>query len=554
MPVPLDWFRRWRIITACLALAFAAAPAAAQVRTAPTPVSGAGRASVASPANGSARPSSDPRLAAFDPPTRMLIEMELRDAPPAERDEWLSLLATVDRDQVPHLLEARRRASTGRLKSGGTPLQSPNRSRATSSPPAAVSGADRGRSASNQPTPAPVSATSGPTQNVSSTMPGYGAAPPTASSAPSTPAPAPSVTAMPAPSVESAALNPAATNGSPPAAHGGFLSSFRREHESDRSVSQTAYLPTGSAGTPQDETSATTAPPGAGDEPAGGRRWMAPLRPLRGDSPRGAAPASEARTTPAPAANSNSEPRSSAYMNVELQRVMTLLRAEMEYGPSSGTTAADREQVRRHIQKRLLHLLAEEPEQAIQAIPGLPAAEQEFWTQLLWSLANELHPPADMKAEQRIVRTAKLVAEAERHLRELCPLEIHLACFCHKINSFGSYERFTRDEFRPGQPVLIYAELRNFTSELTVDAQYRTRLRTTMEIRVADAPQDAPAVDRQDFPATEDYCRSPRHDYFHSYRIDIPQQLPAGRYLLRLALVDEISGKSATTDLPFTVW
>jgi len=38
---------------------------------------------------------------------------------------------------------------------------------------------------------------------------------------------------------------------------------------------------------------------------------------------------------------------------------------------------------------------------------------------------------------------------------------------------------------------------------------------------------------------------------FHSYRLDLPTPLKPGRYRLRLNLIDELSGDSATIELPF---
>jgi hypothetical protein len=292
------------------------------------------------------------------------------------------------------------------------------------------------------------------------------------------------------------------------------------------------------------------------------RRWMTPLRGRWGegrqddaipDTPGNAVTAAvEVQPQPIPTAA-----RSSAYMNVELQRVMTLLRTEIEEAQKSGLPAGDPQYHQLQIQMRLLQLLADEPAAAVQAIPGLSSEQQEFWIHLLMALANELSAADEAGLAAKRQRTAKLLDEALRQLERSAPLGVEHACFCHRINSFGSYERFASDEFQPGQPLLLYAEVAHFATEPVPQYGYRTRLRTNLQIYTA-GPDGGPSpsalpIDRRDFPATEDFCRSVRRDYFHSYRIDLPTHLPAGRYVLRLTLTDEISGKSGGVDLPFLI-
>lgn len=418
----------------------------------------------------------------------MLIEIELRDVSAAEREHWMTLLGSVDVDQVPYLLNARRKAALA---------HSPP---AASTPAATADTAEAGgihRLHAEQ------------TRGVDSNDPAVVSPP---------------VTTLPV--AAGAATGVLRTEGS--------------LQEADPESSSTA-------GTPS--------PP---------RRWMAPLRSRWGEGrgEQGTAPvqtvsAATNLNEPSPEPTLGTTARSSAYMNVELQRVMTVVRTELEQTRAAGGAASGDDYRRLQIQMRLLQLLADEPEQALQAIPELPSEQQEFWIQMLWTLANELDPPAGVSESQRLERTAELLRSAETQMRRAAPLSIRNTCFCHRINSFGSYERFARDEFRPGQPVLLYCEVANFHSELSRDSVYTTRLRTAVEILPVDATGQPPAgahpVDRREFPATEDVCRSLRSDYFHSYRLDLPSQLAPGSYLLRIGIVDELGGKTASTEVPFAI-
>lgn len=458
------------------------------------------------------RPSGDPRLSAFDPQTRLLIEVELRDASPTEREQWLNLLTGVEVDQIPHLLEARRKA------------------------------ADRARDQESHRTG------SSPGPNASPPAPG-GAAP--ASGYRRSLRGAPSATATSDGGRTTSGDRPAWSTLRPVGAFGpaetprGATAEHRQEaenHSWEDSPSEARDTPAEPSAAPR-------------------RSWIPPLRPRWGEGAREAtsAPAEE-QLPPPPSATTPpipGEPRSSAFMNVELQRVMALLRAEIEHSADSGSGLTDSERRRRQVQLRLLHLLADEPQQALQAIPNLPETEQEFWMQMLWALHTGLRPAGKTSGDDHWNTMADLLAAAERRARALAPLQVRHACFCHRINNFGNYEVFPRDEFRPGQPVLVYAELQNFRSELAGPLGYRTRLRTALEILSGEEPGGVPAggapLERRDFPATEDLCRSERTDYFHSYRLDLPTQLSPGRFLLRLTITDELSGQSATAELPFRI-
>lgn len=477
-----------------------------------------GRASYGfAPSPTTIRPTADSRLNAFDPSTRMLVELELRDASPEDRDYWLNLLSGVGPDQVPHLLEARRRAAAGRT----APRDPARNDRSTARPapaPAATNSTGGGghRRAAFQTEAAPAA----PSQGLEA-----------ADQPPLQRTSHPGGTQTPVGAAEEAPATP-------------------RSGATSGVDARTSAVPEPAIVPPPEK------PP---ESPAAVRRsWIPPLRHRWGEASRdGAADAEAAAPAGAAAAQTVPEVKSSAYMNVELQRVMTLLRAEIEHASDSGSSASPQEQVRRQVQLRLLHLLADEPQQALQVIPGLDAAEQEFWTQTLWAVHSGLKPAGGAARADHWGATADLLGAAEQRARSLAPLVIRHACFCHRINSFGSYETFGRDEFRPGQPVLVYAELRNFRSELTGAGGYRTRLRTVVEIVPTDANGapllSAPAIERREFPATEDLCRSERTDYFHSYRLDLPPDLTPGRYVLRIGIADELSRKTAEADLPFVI-
>lgn len=233
----------------------------------------------------------------------------------------------------------------------------------------------------------------------------------------------------------------------------------------------------------------------------------------------------------------------------DIERLMA--RAERDVaGLKPGATAeAQAEYRRRQVHLRLLYLMAQRQEQALTAIPGLEPAEQEYWQQLCWAASNSLDAEQFPSPRDRAAQSIAPLNTALRRLREQSDLAIKNISFCEQISYFGNYQKFARDEFTPGQEVLLYAEIENFNTEQTADGEHRTLLRSVIDI----VGSNGEARWHKTFPATEDRCRNPRRDYFHNYQFAIPDRLPLGPHTLKLTVVDDLSGKQASYSLSFLV-
>ncbi len=243
-------------------------------------------------------------------------------------------------------------------------------------------------------------------------------------------------------------------------------------------------------------------------------------------------------------------PRGSELWEDELDKLISLLEAETSsLLPGS---AAIRGDVRKQVALRMLYLVGDQPQLAQQAIPGISQAEQEFWTAMFVGLSDYLDEQSPASPAERATMTIAQLRNAAHHLQEISHLQLKNVTFCSKINSFGNYDQFEVNEFNIGQPVLVYTEVRNFQSEPTTDGYYRTKLKSVVEIYQGGT--DGKLVDRNAFPPTEDLCRTPRTDYYHSYRIDMPTHLVPGPHVLKLTVQDDLSGKITTETINFSVY
>jgi len=238
------------------------------------------------------------------------------------------------------------------------------------------------------------------------------------------------------------------------------------------------------------------------------------------------------------------------YVQEEIQRLIALMEGDAAQLKPGASFAEREDYIRRHAQLRMLYLIANEPQLAQQAIPGLDAGTQEFWTSMTWGLSTYFDNEAIPDPSDRMTLALTQFRQAATHLQGSARLEVHNLAFCDKIDGFGVYHPFERDVFRPGQPVLLYSEVRNFQSEAS-SAGYRTVLRSTIEI-LRNGP-DGELIERKLLEPTEDVSRSPRNDYFHSYKLDLPGHLTPGPHTVRLTVEDEHSGKIATATIDFLV-
>ncbi len=162
------------------------------------------------------------------------------------------------------------------------------------------------------------------------------------------------------------------------------------------------------------------------------------------------------------------------YLLEGIQKVIALMEAETARLKPGATFVEREEYIRRHAELRMLYLMSRQPTLAQQAIPGTDAETQEFWTALMWALSNYFDNESIGDPAERAAVSLDRLRIAEQHLQTLARLEVRSLAFCDRIDGFGAYHPFERDVFRPGQPVLLYAEVRNFKTDVTPSGRYRT--------------------------------------------------------------------------------
>ena len=196
---------------------------------------------------------------------------------------------------------------------------------------------------------------------------------------------------------------------------------------------------------------------------------------------------------------------------------------------------------------RLLHVVANHREQAVAAIEKLDEDEREYWKHQLHALLVALDAEDKHVGGRWAALVLRELRAAEDHLSNISSLDVRNLAFCEKVDGFGNYSPFKTTAFKPGTDVCLYVEIDNFSVEQVGD-HYRTELQAEYTITDGTGRRI-----KNKLPVAKEECRNRRHDYFISYVLTIPEDLPAGKYTLQLIVEDVIGPKSSQASIDFRV-
>jgi len=450
-----------------------------------------------------------------DAKTMMLIEAEIRELPPQQQQEMRTLLAGVPAEQVPQILKIRK-LLTQQGQTDGSASTQQLAQRPSARPTAYSPGINNVSPWNQKQTPSKAPELLGIEDSYDEKSLGQGQAL------------NPQMIQNNLPTINAGwnpQDNPLMRNSQPPYDPG------MQTHPLSQGVNQTpqnsGLVPQVTTNQPQDLSSIPPNQFGSTNQPQGMNNTM---------------------NSPAMSVSTN---QGGSRWKDDLQRLIATAEIEFSQLKPGASETEKLDYVAKQVYLRMLYLMGDQKGRATQAITDLSPADQEFWQQTLWAFHNYFDQQGIPQEADRANQVISQLQSAIASLQNKAQLEIRNVNFCQKITSFGNYDKFDRQEFQPGEPVLIYAEIRNFGTEPTADGQFRTTLKSTIEIHKV-GPQGG-LVSQYDFPGTIDNCRNRRQDYFHSYMVNIPERSTLGPHLMKLTIEDQISHKVNTYTMNFNV-
>jgi len=203
-------------------------------------------------------------------------------------------------------------------------------------------------------------------------------------------------------------------------------------------------------------------------------------------------------------------------------------------------------EVHQHVSLRLLRLLAGDTEKALEPIPHISPAEQDYWSRQIFALATYLDHHSQPDDKRRAASSVAHLDEAVSHLRELGSLSLRNLSFCKNVYGYGTIETYDNDTFTAGQQVSLYVEVENYHSKST-EKGFCTLLGATYEI----LDDKSRRVAGGEFPDVDDCCRSRRRDFHIQFGLSLPENLTPGRYRVELVVKDRQSDKLGHATAPF---
>ncbi|TVQ53583.1 MAG: hypothetical protein EA377_07685 [Phycisphaerales bacterium] len=192
------------------------------------------------------------------------------------------------------------------------------------------------------------------------------------------------------------------------------------------------------------------------------------------------------------------------------------------------------------------------PDRALQpeAIPGLTARERELLGAFQAFFVDLGHQLDGSRAADEVLDES--LENLRRMLRTEPDLTIENVALCTRVGGFGDYDPFNRYAFlaHTDQQVVLYLELKNFTSETNQQGQWVTEISQQIIIY---SDRDGIPVWREDWQTAVDVARNKRHDFFLVQVITLPRALSVGRYHMKVRARDEKSRAEAEATITFEI-
>ena len=149
--------------------------------------------------------------------------------------------------------------------------------------------------------------------------------------------------------------------------------------------------------------------------------------------------------------------------------------------------------------------------------------------------------------------------QLQRKLKRIPDLKLPSVALCTRVSGFGDYDEWAdrADEdaaytfiAHNRQPVIIYAEMEGFESELNDRELWET---VTSQHLTIYSDRDGIPVWKEDWQTAADRSQNQRRDYFTVQQLMLPAGLSVGKYHLKLRVRDEKSGAEVERNIPFTM-
>ncbi|MGF1632621.1 MAG: hypothetical protein ACFCVE_02125 [Phycisphaerae bacterium] len=199
-----------------------------------------------------------------------------------------------------------------------------------------------------------------------------------------------------------------------------------------------------------------------------------------------------------------------------------------------------------HLDWQLLQLARGQSVPDLKRLSQLPAEDRQIVSTIVDGLANLRR---DVAADRNLLMSDKIqpVTDMAQRLLDQSVMTVPTIKLCRRVDGFAAYQPFDPARFRQGRThdVIVYCELDNFTSSLSPESLWETKLTKQLVLY----SENGVKVWSDERETVTDQTRKKRRDFFFAKMIRLPESLTTGRYTLKVTVVDENANQVAESSV-----
>jgi hypothetical protein len=201
------------------------------------------------------------------------------------------------------------------------------------------------------------------------------------------------------------------------------------------------------------------------------------------------------------------------------------------------------------LDSQLMMFVRNQPVPDENLLSNLPAEDRDVLSAILDGLSNYRDV---IRTDPTATTTRKLqpLLDMADRIHASADLSVPALALCSAVRGFGDYDAMNTDNLPSAQSLrtVVYCQVANFASQLNgQEWEIRLNMRLTLYSEATGKSvwkmAEKPIVDR---------CHQRRHDCYCFEFIELPPDLPAGKYVLTATLEDQISNKLTQATVAMT--
>ncbi len=233
----------------------------------------------------------------------------------------------------------------------------------------------------------------------------------------------------------------------------------------------------------------------------------------------------------------------------QVRTAIAEMQREIKHREKTGKKISGQAEAEEEIKLRILYLLLGNRQLAFAEFDTMNEQRQQYWQQQLYALDAHFNPKGSPLHDQRAATALRYLRQSVAHLSALSRLEVRNLQFCTQVDSFGRFTTFKKNEFKPNQEVLLYAEIDSFQSNTSEKGGFQTKLQGSYEIFNLGGQRVADFV----YPVDEEHCTSRHRDFFVPFRVYMPKHINPGEYIMKLTVEDKLAEKFGQAEIKFKI-